>query len=69
MKTIDTSTIPAELMGELQVAADKAAKGIRDPEAMRKASEDMDRLSEEIRKKHGVLEIGVAAIRELREGE
>jgi hypothetical protein len=59
--------IPPELMAELQAAADNAAKGIRDPEIMRKAAESMDRLSEEIRKKHGVLDIGVSAIRELRD--
>jgi hypothetical protein len=31
-----------ELMAELQEAADKAVKGIRDREAMRKARADMD---------------------------
>jgi len=67
MKTLTPSTIAPELMVELQDAAEKAAKGIRDPEAMRRASANMDRLSEEIRKKHGILDIGVPAIRELRD--
>lgn len=62
-----TSTIPPELMAGLQEAADRAAKGIRDPEEMRKACEHMDRLSEEIFQKHGILDIGVPAIRELRD--
>ena len=61
--------IPPEIMAELQAAADLAAKGIRDPEAMRKAAERMDRMREEIRRKHGVLNIGVPAIRELRDSE
>ena len=63
--SIDTS-IPAELMAELQEAADNAAAGIRDPHAMREASEDMDRIGELIYQKHGALDIGVSAIRELR---
>lgn len=67
MKTLTPSTISRDLMVELQNAAEKAAKGSRDPEAMRKASQDMDRLSEPIRRKYGVLDIGVPAIRELRE--
>jgi hypothetical protein len=56
-------------MAELQEAADRAAKGIRDPEAMRKACEEMDRIREEIRREHGVLDIGVPSIRALRDGE
>ena len=56
-------------MAELQAAADRAAKGIRDPQSMAKACERMDRLREEIRRKHGILDIGVPAIRELRDGE
>ena len=63
------ATIPPELMAALQHAADQAAKGIRDPEVMRLACEDMDRLSAEIYRKHGVLDIGVPAIRALRDGE
>jgi hypothetical protein len=58
--------IPPVLMAELQLAADNTAQGIRDPEEMRKAFERMDQLREKIRTKHGVLDIGVPAIRELR---
>ena len=38
-----------EAMATMQRAADRAAKGIRDPEEMRRASESMDRIREEIR--------------------
>jgi succinate dehydrogenase/fumarate reductase flavoprotein subunit len=69
METKARSTIPTEIMAELQEAADRAAKGIRDPEAMRKACEEMDRIREEIRREHGVLDIGVPSIRALRDGE
>jgi hypothetical protein len=67
MKTIESSPIPPEMMAELQEAAEGAANGVRDPEEMRRACERMDRLGEEIRRKHGVLDIGVPAIRELRD--
>jgi hypothetical protein len=69
MDTNDRSTIPPELIAELQVAADRASKGVRDPEAMRKACEEMDGIREEIRREHGILDIGIPAIRALRNGE
>ena len=46
-----------------------ALSHVRDPEVMRQACERMDRRREEIRQKHGVLDIGVPAIRELRDAE
>lgn len=61
--------IPPEVVADLEEAARYAASGVRDPEVMRKAAETMDRLREEIRRKHGVLDIGVPAIRQLRDGE
>ena len=69
MNDDNDNVIPPELMAELRLAADRAAKGIRDPEIMRQACESMDRLREEIRKKHGILDIGVPEIRELRDRE
>jgi hypothetical protein len=68
-KSNSNSIIPSEIMSELQAAADRAAKGIRDAETMSRACERMDKLREEIREKHGTLDIGVPAIRELRDGE
>ncbi len=53
----------------MQRTVDLAAKGVRDPEAMRRACEDMDRLSEEIFQREGLLDIGVPAIRALRDSE
>jgi hypothetical protein len=66
---ITSTGIPSDLMAELRHAAERAAKGVRDPEAMRQACERMDRISEQIRKRHGVLDIGTPAIRALREAE
>lgn len=59
--------VPPDLMAELQAAAEKAARGIRDPEEMREACERMDRMREEIRRRNGILNIAVPAIRELRD--
>jgi hypothetical protein len=70
MSTVEKPpTISPEIMADLQEAADKAAKGIRDPEKMRQACERMDRMREETFRKFGVLDIGVPAIRELRDAE
>ena len=71
MNAADTqgTGIPAALLAEMEEAARLAMTNVRDPEAMRRACEQMDRISEEIRRKHGVLDIGVPAIRELRDGE
>jgi hypothetical protein len=67
--SIDTppAGIPPDLMAQIQAAADRAATGVRDPQAMRQASKDMDRIREDIRRQHGVLDIGGPAIRELRD--
>jgi len=57
---------PPEVRAEIEEAIRRAMSGVRDPEAMRRACERMDRIREEIFKRHGVLDIGVPAIRELR---
>ena len=66
---MNSDEIPPEVMAELRQAAERAAAGVRDPETMRRACERMDRLREEIRRMHGVLDIGVPAIRDLRGDE
>lgn len=64
---ITPTGIPRDLMAEIQAVADRAVAGVRDTLAMRKASEEMDRIREDIRRQHGVLDIGGPAIRELRD--
>jgi succinate dehydrogenase/fumarate reductase flavoprotein subunit len=67
MSTKETGGIPPELLAAMQEAADKAAGGVRDPEDMRQALEALNRLREEIRRRHGLFDIAVPAIRELRD--
>ena len=64
---METNDIPPELLAQMHEAAFKEMSPVRDPEAMKKACERMDRMREEIKKKHGILDIGVPAIRELRD--
>jgi hypothetical protein len=59
--------LSAEILLELQKAASRVAKRVRDPEIMRQACERMDRLRAAIQQKHGFLNIGVPAIRQLRD--
>jgi hypothetical protein len=61
------SSIPPDIMADLEEAARYAASGVRDAEVMRQACERMDRTREAIRARHGILDIGGPAIRELRD--
>ena len=61
-------SLPADLKAALREALDNLAKGVRDPEAARKACEHMDRIREENRKLFGEQEIAVQLIRETRDG-
>ena len=61
-----TDAVPSKLLAELQEAASKAVTGVRDPEEMRQAARRMDEMREEIRRRHGNLNIVVPAIRDLR---
>jgi hypothetical protein len=68
MSTIETpSTIPPEVMAELQHRAERASRRIVDPEARMKARERMDRMREEFRRRHGEVNLAVELIREARD--
>jgi hypothetical protein len=60
------SVITPELEAEFLAAIRQATSSRRDPEAMQRAAERMDRMREETYRQHGLLDIGVPAIRELR---
>jgi hypothetical protein len=60
------ATTPPELRAEIEAAVRRAMSGKRDPEAMRRACEHMDQVREQIRQQHGVQDIGVELIRDLR---
>jgi hypothetical protein len=61
--------IPAELEADTQAVIEKLTKGKPlDPETHRRLREEADRIRDEIFRKHGLVDIGVPAIRELRDG-
>lgn len=52
---------------ELQEIADRAAMGVRDPQDMRKAVNEMNLAREELRKKIGTVSVAVDLVREARD--
>jgi hypothetical protein len=65
---MSTATIiSSELMARMQAAADKAAAGIRDSDAMDRAFAEMDRLREDLRQKIGTVDVAVDLIRDARD--
>ena len=67
MNTTVPPLIPADILAELRAAADRAASGVRDPEATRRACERMDRMREELRQRQGEMTVAVDLVRETRD--
>jgi hypothetical protein len=63
---VSPTDVSPEVRAELEEAIRRAMTGERDPEAMRRASERMDRTREAIRRRQGVVNIAVDLIREAR---
>jgi len=62
--------ISPDLRADTQAVIDHLISGTRlDPEIARRVRACADRIREEIRQKHGLLDIGVPALRELRDNE
>lgn len=67
METAPKTVIPPELLAELQAAVGQATSGERDAEAEKKAADRMDRMREELRQRHGEMNIAVDLVRESRD--
>ncbi len=69
--TTDNVSMRTEILptgnSELNEAIARRMKGVRDPEAARRACERMDRMRNEIEKRVGTVEVAVNSIRELRD--
>jgi hypothetical protein len=59
--------IPPNVMAELEYAAQLAASGRKDPAFAGRIAEEAARIREEVKRECGLLDIGVSAIRELRD--
>ena len=62
----DSSMTP-DLVAELEDAVRRVVTGVRDPELMRQAAEEMDAGREEIRNRLGEMSIAVELVRETRD--
>lgn len=64
----ETTGIPADIMADLERAAFCAAAGQKpDPEFVRRIAAEAAHIRAAVKRKHGILDIGVPAIRELRD--
>ena len=71
MSTRETThvSIPPEVMRDALLVAEHVAAGQPvPPEVVRRVRERAERIRREVLEKHGLLDIGVPAIRELRDG-
>lgn len=67
MATRGKNRIAPKLLAELESVLADVAKGKRDPETMKKAARDMDRMRERTRSEFGTLDVAVDLIREGRD--
>ncbi len=58
--------ITTELVHELQETLERAVNGVRDPEEMRQARDEMNRMREELRQRIGTVDVAVDLIRDAR---
>jgi hypothetical protein len=63
------SAIPPEILAEMRDRAERAAKGIRDPEDARSSCERTDKMREEMQQRVGETDLAVVLIREARNQE
>lgn len=67
MKTTDKALITPALFAQLERVMDDVARGKRDPEAMKKAARDMDKMREQTRDELGILDVAAQLVREGRD--
>jgi predicted DNA-binding antitoxin AbrB/MazE fold protein len=65
----DDTGVPPELWQEVSNSLQIALSNVRDPEVMRQAAERMDRMSQEVYEREGLLDIVMPLLREMRNGE
>ncbi len=68
MKTQDSTSIPADVMADLEAVLLHLDKGgVKDPELLKRIDERSKAIRERVFKEHGVLEVAVDLIRETRD--
>ena len=66
---METTNIPSDVLADMEQATEVAISGQKDPEFARRVQAEAKKIRAEIFAKHGLLDIGVPAIRELRDDE
>lgn len=66
---MEATFLPADVLSDMQRAIELAMTGKRDQEFERRVQAEGKRIREETFRKHGLLDIAVPAIRELRDRE
>ena len=66
---METTSIPPDVLADMEKAAELAVTGRRDPEFEKRVQAEGRRIREEVYREHGLLDIAVPAIRELRDEE
>ena len=70
MATIDSEETLAQLQAEMTEVARRAMSGgVQDPAFLRRIRERAESIRDEVFRKHGLLDIGAPAIRELRDND
>jgi hypothetical protein len=69
MNTNETNLYTPEIRAMLEEAIHHVLTGKGDPEVLRQIHEEAEKIRAEIYREHGLLDIGVPAIRELRDGD
>jgi hypothetical protein len=62
-------SIPPDVLADLERAIELVMTGQSDPEFERRIHAQAEKITQEVLEKHGVLDIGVPAIRALRDGD
>lgn len=68
-ETKNTGVIPPQVLADLERAVQLARSGERAPEFEGRIHQEAARIREEVYRRHGLLDLGVPAIRELRDAE
>jgi hypothetical protein len=69
MNPNDSNKFPPEVRSMLAEALRYALTGQGDPEVLKQIHEQAEQIRAEVYRKHGLLDIGVPAIRALRDGD
>jgi hypothetical protein len=63
----ESQPVPAEDLAELEKTIQNLITGVRDPDAMDRAAQEMDEGRDEIQRRLGVVDLAVALVRESRD--